>query len=96
MLFSLAILALTLLGLAVACVGVWGAPILAEPLVLAALATGGLALRRRRVTRLPVVHELESIEFTDDDYRTLVRAPEHTHGHVKRGPKRIGEREEPR
>jgi uncharacterized SAM-binding protein YcdF (DUF218 family) len=91
MLFLLAILALTLLGLAVACIAAWGAPIWAIPLVLAAIAAAGLALRQRRVTTAPVVHELESIEFTEDDYRTLVRGPEHTHGHVKRGPKRIGQ-----
>jgi uncharacterized SAM-binding protein YcdF (DUF218 family) len=91
MLFALAILALTFLGLGVACIAAWGAPIWAIPLVLAAIAVGGLALKLRRVTPPPVVHELESIEFSEDDYQTLVRRPEHTHGHVKRGPKQIGQ-----
>jgi hypothetical protein len=89
MLFPLALIALSLLALAVASIAVWGAPIWAIPVVLAAIAVGVLAHRRRRVTTPPVVHELESIEFTEDDYRTLARRPEHTHGHVKRGPKQI-------
>jgi hypothetical protein len=88
MLFSLALLALTLLGLAVACIAAWGAPIWAIPLALAGIAAVGVALSLRRATTPPVVQELESIEFTEDDYRTLVRGPAHTHGHVKRGPKR--------
>jgi hypothetical protein len=57
---------------------------MAVAIVLAGAVLAVGAERRTRAIEL----ESESLEFTDDDYRTLVHRPEHTHGDVKRGPTR--------
>jgi hypothetical protein len=88
MLLAFGVLILVIIGLGVGGILVGVAPLIVVP-VAALLVIGASAVYIRiQNARLAVEREREGIEFTEEDYDTLAHRPEHTHGSVKRRPRR--------
>jgi hypothetical protein len=88
MLFAFGVLVLVVVALSVGGIVVGLAPLAVILPAFVVIVIGAVVAVRIQRRRNIVAAERESIEFTDDDYRTLAHRPEHTHGSVKRGPTR--------
>jgi hypothetical protein len=88
MLFAFGILILVIVGLGVGGILVGLAPLLVVPIAFLLVMGASAVYLRMQKARTAVEREREGIEFTDEDHDTLAPRPEHTHGSVKRRPRR--------
>jgi uncharacterized protein (DUF58 family) len=88
MLFGFALLVIVIVAAGIAGLIAGVAPLLVIPIAFLLLVAATVVYIRLVSRTPPVVRERASIEFAEDDYSTLAHRPEHTHGHVERGPTR--------